>query len=123
MRRTVLALAAVVFLSGCQQPAGAPEAEPAAADAPAPIMPADAPPQEEVVPAAEPSPAQVADAATCREAVGEAASARLVQRCIAVSPATRPPCNALNPCALIEAEIDRSCEMFPAGEKPAECAA
>ena len=122
MRRTGLILAAVVFLSGCQQPAAAPDAEPAAADAPAPVMPADAPPQEEVVPAVEPSPAPGGEAATCREAVGEAASARLVQRCIAVSPATHPPCHALNPCAMIEAEIDRSCEMFPPGEKPAQCA-
>ncbi len=122
MRRTVLALAAVAFLSGCQQPAGAPEGEPAAADAPAPVMPADAPPQEEVVAAVEPSLAPAGEAATCRDAVGEAASARLVQRCIAVSPATRPPCNALNPCEMIQGEIDRSCEMFPAGEKPAECA-
>ncbi|HZV85086.1 MAG TPA: hypothetical protein VFF48_08885 [Brevundimonas sp.] len=123
MRRTVLAVAAVVFLSGCQQPADAPEAERAAAEAPAPVMPADAPPQEEVDAAVEPSLAPAGDAATCRDAVGEAASARLVQRCIAVSPATRPPCNALNPCALIQGEIDRACEMFPGGEKPAECSA
>lgn len=120
MRRTVLALAALVFVSGCQQPAAVPEAEPAAVDAPPPVMPADAPPQEEVGAAAEPSPAPGA-AATCRDAIGEEASARLVQRCIAVSPATHPPCNALNPCEMIQGEIDRSCEMFPAGEKPAEC--
>ncbi|HST90729.1 MAG TPA: hypothetical protein VLJ13_00855 [Brevundimonas sp.] len=122
MRRTGLILAAAVFLSGCQQPAATNEAEPAAADAPAPVMPADAPPQEEVVAAVEPSLAPAGEAATCRDAVGESASARLVQRCIAVSPATRPPCNALNPCEMIQGEIDRSCEMFPAGEKPAECA-
>src|SRR5688500_15564093 len=98
MRRTVLALAALVFVSGCQQPAAAPEAEPAAVDAPPPVMPADAPPQEEVGAAAEPSPAPAA--ATCRDAIGEEASAGLVQRCIAVSPATHPPCNALNPCEM-----------------------
>lgn len=54
MRRTVLTLAAVALLSACQQPAGTPEAEPAAADAPAPVMPDDAPPQEEVLPASPP---------------------------------------------------------------------
>ena len=123
MRLTVLALALAALLAGCQQPAATPEAEPAAADSPPPVMPPDAPPQEEVGPAAESSPASVDAAAPCRDAIGETASARLVQRCIAVSPATRPPCNALNPCNLIEGEIDRSCEMFPAGEKPAECAA
>lgn len=58
----------------------------------------------------------------CREAIGETASARLVQRCIQVSPATHPPCNAANPCALIQGEIDRSCAMYGPGEtKPKEC--
>lgn len=55
----------------------------------------------------------------CLETLGEAASARLVQRCIAVSPATRPPCNAANPCDLIQGEIDRSCAMWTRdGETP-----
>ncbi|WP_313575791.1 hypothetical protein [Brevundimonas sp.] len=55
----------------------------------------------------------------CVETLGEAASARLVQRCIAVSPATRPPCHASNPCDLIQGEIDRSCAMWTRdGETP-----
>ena len=55
----------------------------------------------------------------CREALGKAASTRLVQRCIAVSPATRPPCHASNPCNLIQSEIDRSCAMWTRdGETP-----
>lgn len=55
----------------------------------------------------------------CRETLGEAASARLVQRCIAVSPATRPPCNSANPCDLIQSEIDRSCALWTRdGETP-----
>ena len=58
----------------------------------------------------------------CREALGEAASTRLVQRCIAVSPATRPPCNAANPCDLIQGEIDRSCKLWERdGDPPAAC--
>ncbi|OGN49470.1 MAG: hypothetical protein A2352_09450 [Caulobacterales bacterium RIFOXYB1_FULL_67_16] len=62
------------------------------------------------------------DSASCREAIGEAASARLVQRCIQVSPATRPPCNAANPCRLIQDEIDRSCKLWARdGDPPAEC--
>ncbi|WP_303718451.1 hypothetical protein [Brevundimonas naejangsanensis] len=70
-----------------------------------------------------PQPLQL-DERPCRETLGEAASARLVQRCIAVSPATRPPCNAANPCDMIQGEIDRSCAMWSRdGEPPPkECA-
>lgn len=124
MRRTALALLAMVSLiAACQQPAETPAPEPAAATAPPAEMPADAPPQEEVdasmVAAAPP-----AEPGSCLSEIGEAASARLVQRCIAVSPATRPPCNAANPCQMIQGEIDRSCQMYGPGEtKPAECGA
>ena len=98
--------------------------ETAATDAATPVMPQDAPPQEEApadIPAVTPPVEPVADVA-CRDQIGEAAAARLVQRCIAVSPATRPPCNAANPCALIQGEIDRACTLF-ADDPPAECAA
>lgn len=62
--------------------------------------------------------------ATCLSEIGKAASDRLVQRCIMVSPATHPPCNAANTCQMIQGEIDRSCAMYGADEKkPAECAA
>lgn len=123
MRLTVLALlAATALVAGCQQPAEAPAAEPAQATAPPPEMPADAPPQEEVDPAAAAAPA--GEPGACLDEIGAAASARLVERCIAVSPATRPPCNAANPCQMIQGEIDRSCEMYAPGEaRPAECAA
>ena len=57
----------------------------------------------------------------CRQAIGEAASAHLVERCLAVSPATRPPCNAANPCDLIRSEIDRSCAQFREAERPQAC--
>ena len=131
MRRTVLALlAATALVAGCGQPATdeAPAAEAGATPAavlPPPEMPADAPPQEEVDPAAGVAPApSEADARSCRESAGEAASARLVERCRQVSPATHPPCNAVNPCRMIEDEIARACDMYGAGEtRPAECAA
>ena len=121
MRRTVLALAAItLMIGGCQQPAATPAAEPAAADAPPPEMPVDAPPQEEVVPVQTPVGAPV----SCLNDIGAEAAQRLVQRCIAVSPATHPPCHESNPCELIQGEIDRSCEMYAPGEaRPAECAA
>lgn len=66
-----------------------------------------------------PRPVPLEDTRACRETLSEAASARLVQRCIAVSPATRPPCNSANPCDLIQGEIDRSCAMWTRdGETP-----
>lgn len=116
-------LAFALMLGACQpaDPAEGPATEPAAVPAEPPLMPADAPPQEEPVDATLPAGAPV-PATDCRSEIGEAASARLVQRCIAVSPATRPPCNALNPCALIQSEIDRSCAMITDGDTPGACA-
>ncbi|MDP1914483.1 hypothetical protein [Brevundimonas sp.] len=121
MRRTVIALLAVTALvAGCERPAEAPADEPAAAAAPE--MPADAPPQEEVDPAVAMTP--VGAPVSCLNDIGAEAAQRLVDRCIAVSPATRPPCNVANPCEMIQGEIDRSCEMYAPGEaKPSECAA
>ena len=128
MRRTVLALLAVGALAGAcsppdQKPGQTPADETAAAPAvPAPEMPADAPPQEEVDPAVAMSP--VGAPVSCLNDIGEAAAQRLVDRCIAVSPATHPPCNVANACEMIESEIERSCEMYTPGEaKPAECEA
>ena len=60
---------------------------------------------------------------TCNDQRGEAEAVRLVERCRAVSPATRPPCHADNPCRLIEDEIARSCAGYDAGTAPAACAA
>lgn len=123
MRRTTIALVAVTaLLAACGQPAETPATEAAEPAAAAPEMPADAPPQEEVDPTLAAAPAR--EPTSCLEEVGPAASARLVERCIMVSPATRPPCNAANPCAMIQDEIDRACEMFPAdASRPAECGA
>jgi len=124
MRRTVFALlAATALVAGCQQPAETAEpASAAEAPAPAPEMPADAPPQEEVDPALAMTPAGAP--VSCLNDIGAEAAQRLVDRCIAVSPATHPPCNVANPCEMIQGEIDRSCEMYAPGEaKPAECAA
>ena len=124
MRRTVLALLAVAALAGaCSPPAQKPADETAAAPAvPAPEMPADAPPQEEVDPAVAMSP--VGAPVSCLNDIGEAAAQRLVDRCIAVSPATHPPCNVANACEMIRDEIERSCEMYTPGDaKPAECEA
>jgi len=112
-------------LAGCNAPETTTAAE-QAASAPAveqtPVMPDDAPPQEEEgVPEGE-----LLGAAdrTCTDSIGEAAAVRLAERCTMVSPASHPPCNPANACAIIQDEIDRSCGQYGPGEtKPAECAA
>lgn len=119
-----LSLALAVAACGQSDPAPAPAKAPAAA--PAPEMPVDAPPQEEIGPddGVDTALSPQALNASCLSDIGATASARLVERCRAVSPATRPPCNAANPCALIQDEIDRSCGQYGPGEaRPAECAA
>lgn len=50
-------------------------------------------------------------AASCTSEVGRREAAILVQRCTEISPATHPPCNAANSCALIREEIQRGCEL------------
>jgi len=49
---------------------------------------------------------------SCREAVEPERSATYVAQCLAVSPATHPPCNAANPCGLITDEIRRGCAIL-----------
>ena len=118
---SLVCLLAVLTLAGCED-ASAPAATtgsevPTATSEADVVMPLDAPPQEE--PIAE---AGTGSETACAVELGQTASARLVERCIAVSPATRPPCNAANPCTMIQGEIDRSCGMYEAGEtRPAEC--
>lgn len=125
MRRTVFVfLAATALVAGCERPAETPATGPAADAAVVshPEMPADAPPQEEVDPALVMTP--VGAPVSCLNDIGAEAAQRLVDRCIAVSPATRPPCNVANPCEMIQGEIDRSCDMYAPGEaKPSQCAA
>ncbi len=131
MRRRLALIAAsalALSLAACGSPEDkASEPQPAAATeaGAAPEMPADAPPQEEapgVTPAAGPADAS-GDPGSCSAEIGRAAADRLVERCVAVSPATRPPCNVQNSCAMIRDEIERGCGFFDEDEKPAECAA
>ena len=145
MMRPALAasfLALSLALTGCGQPQPAPaEAPTAGADASLSQEPIDAvpytaepapspvaPPKPKTEAAPEPvvsKPAEPAgDPGSCLAEIGEARSKRLVERCIQVSPATRPPCNSANPCDMIQGEIDRSCAMYgPDEAKPKECAA
>ena len=71
------------------------------------------------------SPAPVAKARTCAEEAGPARAERMARACRQLSPATRPPCNVANRCALVLDEILRSCAMWRPGEfppKPMLCA-
>ena len=56
-------------------------------------------------------PGQPGAAPACSAAVGAERSQRLVEECLAVSPATHPPCNAQNSCVLIIDEIKRGCSL------------
>jgi hypothetical protein len=119
MRLTILFTAAALALAACTPPAEAPAEKAPAAQAavPEPVMPADAPPQEDVIAPVE------ANATSCTLDQGSDAAVALASRCTRVSPASHPPCNPENPCQLIQDEIDRACAQYPAGQKPAECAA
>jgi hypothetical protein len=60
-------------------------------------------------------------ALSCNQSIGPAKAHKLVEQCLTVSPATHPPCNAANDCALIQDEIRRGCAFFDK-DKPAFCA-
>jgi hypothetical protein len=51
-------------------------------------------------------------AQSCADDAGAEEAATYVDQCLEVSPATRPPCNADNPCQLIWDEIARGCAML-----------
>ncbi len=52
------------------------------------------------------------DSESCLQSDGPVRANQLVNRCLQVSPATHPPCNAQNSCALIVSEIRRSCALI-----------
>lgn len=106
-----------------ETPAPAP---PSATPAPEKAKPAETPaeePQATLPEGPDMAPVRVpVSEVACRDAIGASAAARLVERCVQVSPATHPPCNAANPCDLIQGEIDRSCKLWARdGNPPAAC--
>jgi hypothetical protein len=62
-----------------------------------------------------------AEPEACIASVGAAQARRLVERCTQVSPATHPPCNVQNSCALITAEIRRGCGLLTGAGAPGFC--
>lgn len=55
---------------------------------------------------------------SCADEIGATAADKRAQACRAVSPATHPPCNVANSCAMIEDEIARSCALFDGQGSP-----
>jgi hypothetical protein len=60
---------------------------------------------------------------SCTGELGLTKAKILAAQCIQVSPATRPPCNANNPCALMRDEINRGCALRDATARPTFCPA
>ncbi|WP_409019459.1 hypothetical protein [Brevundimonas vesicularis] len=130
MKPALITLAAslALVLSACSQPDRPANPEPAPTPAPAPVPAPEPVPEDPAQTAANPSLTPdgmpIEQPITCREERGDALAQKLVDRCIAVSPATHPPCNVQNPCLLIEGEIERSCAQYGPGEtRPAQCSA
>jgi hypothetical protein len=58
---------------------------------------------------------------SCNQTAGPQKAHQMVRQCLEVSPATHPPCNAANACALIQDEIRRGCTLL-GKDAPAYCA-
>lgn len=111
-----LPLLALAVLAACSPAAEAP---------PAPTVEEEAAVVEETAPEAiveETAEPEVAmEPATCAEELGAEAAQILVDQCLAISPATRPPCNAQNSCDMIRDEIRRGCGFGDGASNPEFC--
>ncbi|MDQ1092616.1 hypothetical protein QE400_002029 [Xanthomonas sacchari] len=112
-------MTAALALSGCGRegapaPAALKDADTHAAAAAAPasastVPAASAPPQAATATA---DASAASEPLSCAAEIGADAAAARVATCRAVSPATHPPCNAANSCAMIDSEIARSCALL-----------
>ncbi|ESQ86483.1 hypothetical protein [Asticcacaulis benevestitus] len=107
-------------LGGCQASEKGPAADAGASEAARPAMigatAASGPETVSISLSAAGSPV------SCADEIGATAADKQVKMCLAVSPATHPPCNTANSCAMIEDEIARSCALFDGQGAPmAEC--
>lgn len=122
LRATILAAAGLAaLLAGCGGPGRSHDDAPNAAAGPSTpaseaaevAAPADAASASPVAGAsASSAPLTDTDPVACSVSIGAAKAARMVKACLAVSPATHPPCNAANSCAMIEDEIARGCALL-----------
>ncbi|PQO95195.1 hypothetical protein C5614_18055 [Massilia phosphatilytica] len=61
---------------------------------------------------------------SCAQQMGQQRATLLAQQCRQVSPATHPPCNAANSCAMIIDEFERGCNMLEGeSSRPKFCVA
>ncbi len=91
------------------QPADPPTSEQRASGETADVVPVQPTPADLPKAAARFTPLKLL---SCSAELGPAAAAAKVAVCRNVSPATHPPCNAANSCAMIDTEIARSCALF-----------
>jgi hypothetical protein len=61
------------------------------------------------------------DTGACVASIVAAQAQRLVDRCLRVSTATHPPCNAQNTCTLITDEIRHGCSLLSSSDAPGFC--
>lgn len=115
MRRLIAPFAALAVLAACQQ-AEQPVSSPAGESTAPQGREGSLSQAGQSAPSPQP--------AGCLGERGQDGAQRLADRCRQVSPATRPPCNVANPCAMIQAEIDRACALWAEdGDLPKECGA
>lgn len=107
MTRLVLLLG--LMLTACG-PATRPAPTRASPEAP-PATPSAAPPAVQETAGAGTA-AAAPSLISCEAQLGPGPARALANRCRAVSPATHPPCNAANSCALIRDEIARGCSLL-----------
>ncbi|KQU58069.1 hypothetical protein ASG67_17200 [Sphingomonas sp. Leaf339] len=108
----IMLIAALLALGACGKPADGPQHDASTHN----MQRADDPKTPATIVSATPTPLATASTPTtprsCSAEIGATAAARRVAICRNVSPATHPPCNAVNSCAMIEDEIARSCALF-----------
>ncbi|WP_371181548.1 hypothetical protein [Xanthomonas sacchari] len=111
-------MTAAFVLSGCGREGAPAPTAPKAGDTPA-VAAAAPNPASSATPAPAQAPATTAQSASaageplsCADEIGADAAAARVATCRTVSPATHPPCNAANSCAMIDDEIARGCALL-----------
>ena len=119
----IISGSALIALGGCGQPSEQARNADVVATNEAAAPPTDASPNpsaaQSPMPDRTPATAMASSAPlSCAADIGSAAAARRVAICRNVSPATHPPCNAANSCAMIEDEIARSCALFDGDGQP-----
>jgi hypothetical protein len=115
--RPLLAAALALLAAGCGGADPTPQANETASVATGENGVEGVPPPSESVSQTTATPSALAantSPIACSAEIGAKAAAALVAQCRAVSPATHPPCNAANSCAMIRNEVARGCAVIGA---------